>query len=187
RGPPMSTVTVVPTVDLTSTPPSVQLAVTDTGTPNLFATTVTRLDPDGVWRNVRTPDGNPLVLTTSGANRVGNLVDYEAPYGAPVTYSTLESPAVLASPVTVAEGDIWLIDPGSPALSVPLTLRPGSLAEEVFTVKQGVFYVMGRANPVIQTDGSRNGSQSSLVATTASLDELNALKALLSGAGVLLL
>jgi hypothetical protein len=33
----MSTVTVVPTVDLTSTPPSVVLAVTDAGTPNLFA------------------------------------------------------------------------------------------------------------------------------------------------------
>jgi hypothetical protein len=119
----MSTVTVVPTVDLTSTPPSVVLAVTDTGTPNLFATTVTRLDPDGVWRNVRTSDGNPLVLTTSGANRVGTLRDNEAPYGTPVTYSTIESPSTVSSPVTVDETRVWLVDPGTPALSVPIEMR----------------------------------------------------------------
>jgi hypothetical protein len=97
----MSTVTVVATVEASNVPPRVRLDVTDTGTPNLFATTVTRLNPDGSTSPVRTPDGNPLTLVTSGTDRVGTVYDYEADYGAPVSYSTAESPTVVSSPVTV--------------------------------------------------------------------------------------
>lgn len=183
----MSTVTVVPTVDLTSTPPSVVLAVTDAGTPNLFATTVTRLDPDGVWRNVRTSDGNPLVLTTSGANRVGTLRDNEAPYGTPVTYSTIESPSTVSSPVTVGETRVWLVDPGTPALSVPIEMRANSFAEESWDVQQGIFWPMGRSTPVVQTDGARKAPASSVTVKIDTLAELADLRALLTGAGVLLL
>jgi hypothetical protein len=177
----MSTVTVVPTVDLTSTPPSVVLSVTDTGTPNLFATTVTRLDPDGVWRNVRTSDGNPLVLTTSGANRVGTLRDNEAPYGTPVTYSTIESPSAVSSPVTVGETRVWLVDPGTPALSVPIEMRAGSFAEESWDVQQGIFWPMGRSTPVVQTDGARKAPASSVTVKIDTLAELADLRALLTG------
>jgi hypothetical protein len=183
----VSTVTVAPTVDLTSTPPRVQLTVTDTGTPALFATTVTRLDPDGVWRNVRTPDGNPLVLTTSGANRVGTLFDYEAPYGTPLAYSTLESAGTVSAPVTVNETRAWLIDPSTPALSVTIELRKGSFDEEVWDVQQGTFWPMGRETPVVHTDGTRKAPQTSVTIKIDTSKELADLRALLSGAGVLLL
>jgi hypothetical protein len=181
----MSTITVVPTVDSASTPQRVQLAVTDTGTPNLFATTVTRLDPDGVQRNVRTPDGNPLVLTTSGANRVGTLYDYEAPYGAAVTYSTIESPSTVSAPVTVAESRAWLIDPGQPALSTPITIK--QLEGRTRKVNRGVFYPMGRAAAVVQTDGQRKAAEYTLSLYTGTDDDRNELDAVLDGAGVLLL
>jgi hypothetical protein len=183
----MSTVTVVPTVDMASNPPRVQLVVTDVGTPNLFAATVTRLDPDGVWRNVRTSDGNPLVLTTSGANRVGTLSDYEARYGTPVTYSTLESAGTVSAPVTVNETRAWLVDPSTPALSVPIELRKGSFEEETWDVQQGIFYPMGRDTPVVQTDGTRKAPTTSVTVKIDTPEELAALRALLSGAGVLLL
>jgi hypothetical protein len=118
----MSTVTVAPTVELSNVPPRVRLDVTDSGTPNLFATTVMRLDPDGALRPVRTQDGAPLTLGTSGSNRVGLVYDYEAPYGAPVSYSTLESPSTVSNPVTVDESRVWLVHPGVPALSLPITV-----------------------------------------------------------------
>jgi hypothetical protein len=75
----VSTVTVVATVETATTPQRVRLDVTDVGAPNLFTTTVTRLNPDGRVVPVRTLDGNPLTLTTSGANRIGLLYDYEMP------------------------------------------------------------------------------------------------------------
>jgi len=163
----------------------VQLAVTDTGTPNLFAANVLRNDPDGVQRPVRTPDGNPLVLTTSGANRVGTLFDYEAPYGAAVTYSTIESPGTVSSPVTVAESSAWLIDPGAPALSVPIRIK--QLGGRTRKVNRGVFYPMGRAAAVVQTDGQRKAAEYDLSVYTGTDDDRAELDALLDGAGVLLL
>lgn len=181
----MSTVTVVPTVDTSSTPPRVQLAVTDSGTPALFAATVTRLDPDGVRRVVRTTDGNPLVLTTSGSNRVGTVYDYEPPYGTPLTYSTLESPGTVSSPVTVAETRIWLTNPGVPALSMPISLA--SIGTRTRKAQQAVFYPMGRKNPVVLTDGARRSAEGVLEVRTDTLDELSDLLGLLGDAGVLLL
>jgi len=187
----MSTVTVTATVENSTGPldvPRVRLNVTDTGSsPALFATTVTRLDPDGRVVPVRTNDGNPLVLTTSGTTRVGLLYDYEMPYGAPVTYSTMETPTSSSAAVTVAESKIWLVHPGVPELSMPVELAKGSLAEEEWGVQQGVFYPMGRAFPVVQTDGSRKASSSSLTVSLSSLTDLARIKALVSDAGVLLL
>lgn len=184
----MSTITVVPTVEPFNSPPRVRLDVTDTGSsPAYTSATVLRLDPDGVQRTVRTNDGNPLPLSTSGSTRVGLVYDYEPPYGSLVSYSTLESPGTVSAEVTVDETRPWLIHPGVPELSMPISMRPGTLAEEVFPVRAGVFYPMGRKYPVVQTDGSRKGSQSSLVAMTESLDELDSLMVLLADAAVLLL
>lgn len=183
----MTTVTVVPTVELGNTPPRVKLDVTDTGSPNLFAATVTRLDPDGVWREVRTTDGNPLTLSTSGSNRVGLLYDYEAPFGTPVSYSTLQSPTVISSEVTVAETRVWLIHPGVPALSMPIEARAGSFEEEEWDVQQAVFRPMGRKYPVVQTDGQRKAPSSSVTVAIETLAALAALRALVDDASVLLL
>lgn len=181
----MSTVTVVPTVEASNSPPRVRLNITDTGTPNVTATTVTRLDPDGRTRPVRTADGNPLTLTTSGSNRVGLLYDYEVPFGAPVTYSTLESPTVLAAPVTVAVTRVWLIHPGVPELSTTITVA--ALGPRARKVQQGVFYPMGRGAPVVQTDGARKAAEYTLSVLTMTENERAKLDQILADAGPLLL
>lgn len=183
----MSTVTVTATVELANTPPRVRLDVTDIGSPNLFAATVTRLDPDGRIVPVRTTDGNPLTLSTSGANRTGILYDYEMPYGSVVTYSTAESPTATSAEVVVNESRVWLVHPGVPGLSMPVELRAGSLAEESYDVRMGVFYPMGRANPVVMTDGARQGMKSSIRVAIDTLIQVAAIRALVADAGVLLL
>lgn len=183
----MSVVTVTATVEATNVPPRVRLDVVDNGSPFYFQTTVTRLNLDGSTVPVRTQDGNPLPLTTSGSNRVGLIYDYEAPFQQAVSYSTVETPGTSTPQVTVPENRIWLIHPGVPALSVPVTLGSGSLATVTRAAKRGVFYPMGRQNPVVQTDGARKGADSQINVLTSSTDDLAALRALLQDTGVLLL
>lgn len=180
----MANPTLVATVQASNVPPRVKIDVTDTGTPTVTSVTVTRLDPSGFTSTVRTPDGNPLVLTTSGSNRIGTVYDYEMPLGSPVTYSLVQNTASTAT-VTVTSSLIWLVHPGVPALSMPITVA--SLGSRVRRVKQGVFFPMGRANPVVVTDGSRKGVAGSLDIQTFTLAELGALEALTADGGVLLL
>ena len=179
----MSVATVTATVDTANTPPRVRLDVADTGSPAFATVNVTRLDPDGVTRPVRTADGNPLPMS-SGA---GLVYDYEVPYGQAVTYSTLETPGNVTTPVTVPITQPWLIHPGVPSRSMQVTFRPGTLQDETLTVRQGVFWPMGRTTPIIVGDGARHRSQSQLVLTTQSSSELAAIRALLADASVLLL
>lgn len=164
-------------------PPRVRLNVTDTGTPAVTSTTVTRLNPDGRTVPVRTLDGNPLVLTSS----TGLLYDYEMPYGAAVSYSTTATPGSSSAQVTVDVDDTWLVHPGVPALSMPVEFMAGSFDEEPQEVEAGVFYPMGRELPVVQTSGTRQGIKSSFIIGTESLQELADLRALVKDAGVLLL
>jgi hypothetical protein len=182
----MSTVTVVPTVEVNNLPPRVRLDVTDTGSsPAITSTTVMRLDADGNMVPVRTLDGNPLTLTTSGSTRVGLVYDYEMPYGTAVSYSTLESPTVTSAQVTVAEGDVWLVHPGVPSLSQQVLV--GEFSERATAVTRGVFYPMGRATAVVVTDGARKAAQYDLTLVTLTDDAREAMAALLSDAGALLL
>jgi hypothetical protein len=179
----MSVVTVAPTVEPGNWPPRVRLDVTDTSIPLYQEVTVTRLDPNGRTATVRTPDGNPLTLTSS----VGLVYDYEAPYGQPVTYSTVEDPATVSAQVTVDEDRIWLIHPGVPELSAPVELRSSSLLEEEWAVEQGVFFPQGREFPVVHTDGIRRAPSSSLTVAVDSLADLSRVRSLLRDASVLLL
>jgi len=185
----MSAITVTATVENSTGPldvPRVRLNVTDTGSsPALFAATVTRLDPDGRVVPVRTNDGNPLVLTTSGTTRVGLLYDYEAPYQAPVTYSTMETPGSSSAAVTVAESKVWLIHPGVPELSMPISVA--SVGNRTRSISQGVFRPMGRRSPVVQTDGQRKSPEGTLELNTLTLAEAARFEALTDDAGVLLL
>ena len=174
-------ITVTPTVDLVNVPARVALAVSASG--GETSTTITRLNADGTTSTVRTSDGNPLPL--SGG--VGTLYDYEMAYGQLVSYSSLETPANVSAQVSVGVTVAWLIHPGVPALSQPLDLLPGSLLDETYTVKQGVFYVMGRSTPIVQSDGARKSAQSQLVHLVSSSSERDAFRALVSDAGVLLL
>lgn len=174
-------ITATPTVEASNVPPRVRLNVSATA--GETSTTVVRNNPDGTTSPVRTGDGNPLPI--SGG--VALAYDYEAPFGVGVSYTTLESPTIVSVQVTVAITDIWLIHPGVPALSMPVKLRPGSLVQETLSVRQGVFWPMGRSTPVVITDGSRKKTQSTLIVSLETLTDLDALRALLSDAGALLL
>lgn len=175
------TVTVTPTVDLTSTPPSVSLAVVDS-TGSTTSATIQRYVGGGTSGTVRTPDGNPTPMSATSA---ATIVDYEAPFGVPVSYGVNGGAAT--DPVTLDITRPWLVHPFTPVLSMQVTLRPGSLTAETRPVMQGVFQPLGRKNPVILTDGVRKGSQSQLVVLTQSTAEFAALKALLADTSPLLL
>lgn len=181
----MSVITVSATVELSNVPPRVRLTVTDIGSPNLFAATVTRLDPDGRVVVVRTQDGNPLTLTTSGSNRTGIVYDYEMPYGQPVTYSTQESPTTTSGEVTVAEDRVWLVHPGVPALSMPVSVA--AFGNLVRPVSRNVFRPMGRKSALVVTDGARKSPEGTVELNTFTLAEAAAFEALTDDASVLLL
>lgn len=174
------TVTVVATPDPTNFPPRMQLVVTAT---TEKSATVTRLNGDGSTVPVRTSDGGPLTITGGTAT----FFDYEMPFGVAVSYSSLESPASISSQVAVTVSKVWLIHPGVPGLSMPINLMPGTLQDETYAVKQGVFVVQGRTNPVVISDGSRKGPQSQLVVVTETVDEKVELQALISDVSALLL
>ena len=156
------TVTITPTVQSSSTPPSISLAISTT---TETSTTILRNNPGGSQSTVRTSDGNPL--PTPG--HAGTLVDYEAWYGSPVTYTSLESPATVSAPVTVTASRPWLTHPGVPALSVPIfQFRPGSLIANTFGLTRGVFHPLGRQNAVVVTGGVRQGASGKFTITTRS-------------------
>ncbi|MGZ4621451.1 MAG: hypothetical protein ACXVGF_04820 [Blastococcus sp.] len=162
-------------------PPRVRLDVSASA--GETSTTVTRQDPNGSVVPVRTQDGGPVPI--SGGSAL--IYDYEVPYSAAVTYSTQESPSTVSGSVTLAVSSVWLVHPGVPALSMPVTLRPGTLQEETYAVARSVLFPMGRANPIIVTDGTRKGGQSSLTLMTQNLNDIAAIKALFADAGTLLL
>lgn len=182
------TVTITPTALPNNVPPAIRLDLTDTRTPPAHLLTVVRNNPDGTTSTVRTSDGTPLVMNTSGATTVGLIFDYEAyPYGGTFTYSTVEFPSAVSPSVTLNVSRPWLVHPGIPSLSVPINFRPGSFQSMTYAAKQGVFYPLGRKNPVVVTDGARKGGSGSMVLQTDTLDDLSALLDLLSDAGTLLL
>lgn len=183
----MATLSVVATVELGNVPPRVKLVVTDTGTPAITSVTVTRTDSSGNVVPVRTDDGAPLALVTSGGNWVGTVYDYEMPYGQAVTYSTLQQPGTSTAPVTVDEDEIWLVHPGIPDRSMPITLMKGANDEEEEDVNAGVFYPLGRREAVVISDGKRKAPSSELIVGTETPAEAQALKDLLSDAFPLLL
>lgn len=168
----------------TSTPPAVRIDINDTRSPGqATALTVMRTDPDGTQSPVRTFDGNPLALSAG----VGQVFDYEMPLGAAVSYTTIDVPGVSSLQVTVTSSQAWLVHPGVPTRSIPITLMPGSLQQETYSVTRGVFYPLGRTNPVVVTDGARHGASTQLVLLAQTPGELSAIKTLVADAGVLLL
>lgn len=181
----MSTITVTPTVELGTNPPRVRLDVVDANIPEYFAANVVRHDPDGRTVPVRTPDGLPLVLTTSGATRVGLVYDYEMQYGASVTYSTLESPSTISASVIVAEARVWLIPPGVPELAQPLRVQ--NFGARTRRAIQTVHQPLGRREPVVHTDGRRKAPEYELTVLTQTLGEELLLDALLEDTSTLLL
>jgi len=178
------TVTVVATTEGSNVPPRVRLDVTDIGGTN-STVTVVRLNPDGRTVPVRTPDGNPLILTTSGLNKVGLIYDYEMPYGSAVQYSTLEDPASSSGEVTVDSDRPLLVHPGVPELSQRIVIA--AVSPRVQKMNRSVLYPMGRATPIVQTDGIRKAAEYTLTLYTGTDDERLDLQSLLSDGSPLLL
>lgn len=179
----MTTLSLVATAQPANLPPRVKVDVTDTGTPAINSVTVTRTDAAGNTSVVRTPDGGPLQLTTSGSNRVGTVYDYEMPYGVGVTYSTSEQPANVSGSVSVTSASVWLVHPGVPDRSMPILVQ--SVSATTRGVNRGVFYPMGRANAVVVTDGRRQLVAGSVNLLTQTDEERRALVDLLADAAVL--
>jgi hypothetical protein len=179
----MSVVTVAATVEASNVPPRIKLVATDTGSPAFTTTTIMRNNPDGTQSAVRSATGGGVALSGGTAT----VYDYEMPFGQPVTYTSLETPANTTTPVTVSVSQVWLIHPGIPSLSIPVDFRMGSFAEETWSVNQAVFWPMGRSTPVVIGDGARRAPQSSMTVSVATLNDLAKLRDLLADGSVLLL
>lgn len=176
------TVTVTPTVDLVNNPPRVSLAISANAGEG--SATITRLDPSGATVPVRTPDGNPLPISAGSAL----LFDYEMPYGESVSYSSMASPNTISAGVRVTASRPWLVHPAIPARSVQIqAFRQGTGIKRTRGVRQSVLYPLGRANPLVITDGARHGVTSSLVLLSSSSAYTQAIEALTADGSPLLL
>lgn len=173
------TITVTPTAQPSNVPPRVQLNVSASA--GETSTTVTRINPDGTVTTVRTLDGGPLALS-GGA---GLLFDYEMSFGAGVSYSSTQSPATISAQVTVDVASAWLIHPGVPDLSLPVTV--GSITDRTRAVQRAVLQPIGREFPWTATDGQRKAAQFSLTVYTADEDGRASLYSLLEDTNVLML
>ena len=182
----MAAPTVVATAEPDNVPPRVKIVVTDTGTPAVSSVTVVRRDPDGSTVPVRTLDGNPLILSTVGSNRVGTIYDPEPPLGITVTYSTLENPAS-SSTAEVDSDLVWLVHPGVPSRSLTIDCRPASFQSTGRSVNRGVFRPLGRKSAVVVTDGRRKSAETQLVFRTETLSQLDAVVNLVDDAQTLML
>ena len=183
----MSTVTVAPTVEPSTgpgDPPRVRLDVTDTGTPAITSVTVVRRGPGGRDVPVRTTDGGPLTLVTSGSNRVGTVYDYELEYQVPVTYSTVQTPANTAT-VTLDEAQAWLIHLGVPALSRPISIS--AITGRAKSLPRAVHAPMGSKFRIVHSAGQRQASEYTLTVKTRSDADREALDALFEDGSTLLL
>jgi hypothetical protein len=160
------------------TPPRILLTVY---APAATQVTITRINADGARSTVR--DANPKMLVGG----VAPVYDYEAPFGQPVTYTaTTDATASLATaPVTLAVTQPWLLHPGIPNLSQPVTVR--TIGDQTSDTLQGVHYVLGRDKPVVISDGVRHASTFDLTLKTSTQADGLMLEGLLSDASPLLL
>lgn len=153
------------TAQVLNNPPRVQIALTGaTGT----TATVMRVTPDGTQTPVRT--ANPATLVAGAWNGY----DYEAPFGVEITY---QCQSVSSGVVNLDPQVPWLIHPGQPALSVPLTVE--SLGKPTRPTSAGVHQPLGRATAIVISDGVRRAGSYDLGVRTDTIEDEAALVALL--------
>jgi hypothetical protein len=145
---------------------------------------VVRLNADGSTVPVRAAD--PAQLSSGGW--IG--YDYEAPYNQAVTYEVIPSNgasgAVHSPSVTLEVDRPWLVHPGVPDLSVPVQiLLP--FGDETAVSSAGVHQIMGRATPIVITDGRRKAPTFSMTVVTDSDEAAADVDALLFDTAPLLL
>lgn len=166
-----------------TTPPSVLLSITETGTPYTTPLTVQRMDADGVTRKVRTPSGAGLDLSSGSAT----LTDYEYPYGTSVTYILAESTSTTTGTFSMDVLDVWLTHLGVPALSLTVEHAPGTDQDETWALEQGVFPVLERSAPIVVSSGARQAPAMKLLVYAETDAERTALRQLLADGSPLLL
>jgi len=172
--------TLVASVDPLALPPRILVQAFNIGGP---AGNVTRLDPDGASRPVR--EGDPVSLSGGGAV----IFDYEMPYNQPVRY-TITPTAAPSSPtssisVTLSVTRPWLVHPGVPFLSQPLTVQ--LLADETMPANVGIHDILQRETPITISDGRRKAPRSTLQVKTMTRPQADALDQLLLDESPLLL
>ena len=142
--------------------------------------TIVRSDPDGQQIPVRLADP----ATLDGSNQwVG--YDYESWFGEPTSYAATADAPVISGTVTLDVPDIWLRHPGVPDLSLPIDFQ--GEGEPTRTVTRSVQQPLGRATPIVVTDGRRRARNGQITIRTATDAEHEALLALLDDTTPLLL
>lgn len=144
--------------------------------------TISRVDAAGNTTPIRL--ANPGEL--SGGAWVG--YDYEAPFGQPVRYRAVadQSNIVITSDDAMLDVSApWLIHPGLPDLSVPLSVA--KVGDRTMGVNQGVFNVLGRSDAVTVTDYARQSPVFDLQVLTGTQEAEDALQDLLADSSALLL
>lgn len=170
--------TLTATADPSNLPPRVLLEVAGMAGASV---TITRTDGSGNSAPVRT--ANPADLTSTDFTGY----DYEAPFGVDVTYAAVSNTADTATSATVnvAVTRPWLLHPGVPALSVPV--RVASFGDRTMDTAAQPHVVLGRATPIVISDGVRHSPTFDTVLRTESLAEETALGFLLEDTSVLLM
>lgn len=171
-------------------PPRVRLDLETAGTdPVITSVGVTRIDPDGQFRKIRSNTGDTIPITGTIT-----LYDYEAPLGYDVVYwfSNYNSSTLAFGQITPyetrLEGDTpWLVHVGAPALSTPIDFRIGTNQEEEWDLEQGIFRILGRDIPVVVTGSTRYAPASTLIVGTESEEERERLRLCLADGTPLLL
>ena len=134
-------------------PPRILLQLTYTGQ---TSATIVRTDPDGSQTPVRLAE--PAALDGSGS-WVG--YDYESWFGGATTYTaTTTAGNITSTPVTLDVTDIWLRHPGVPSLSQKVDFW--GEGDPIRAVAQAVLEPLGRATPIVVSDGRRKSKRGDL-------------------------
>lgn len=142
--------------------------------------TVVRSDPDGQQIPVRLADP----ATLDGSNQwVG--YDYESWFGASTVYTATADAPVISAAVILDVPDVWLRHPGVPDLSLPIDFQ--GEGEPTRAVIRSVQQPLGRATPIVVTDGRRRAKSGQITIRTATDAEHEALLALFDDTTPLLL
>lgn len=161
-------------------PPRILIQVSSLTGPSVR---IMRIGPDGQAVPVRS--GDPATLNS--AAWIG--YDYEAPYNAPVVYEAFPVngvPSVVVAPaVTLKATRPWLVHPGVPSLSQPVTVKV--LDDETMTSSGALHEVLGRDTPIPVTDGRRKTAAFTTLLKTATAGEATALEQLFYDTAPLLL
>ena len=158
-------------------PPRMVLSLAYTGQ---ASATVVRNDPDGRSWPVRLAE--PAVLLDGAW--VG--YDYESRFGYATTYTaTTAGGSITSDPATLDAAQAWLRHPGVPGLSIPVRIHGDD--DPVREVNRSVKRPLGRRYPIVVTDGRRRAKTAVLTIRTETLDEADALLAIMDDTAVLLL